>query len=353
MGVFIFLFIALIFIQVISQAQIGKKKRLFQTISCFILLWLIQGLRHADIGIDSATSYRPYFEHLSVNWNSIFDLSDVFANYEIGYIELNKLFKFFISEDTQLFILFCSFLCIAPIAFIIYKYSTNIVFSFWIFSSLQIYLFGFSGIRQVIAIGFCCLSFHYIIKQRLLIFVALVLLASTIHTSAILFLPAYWLYHYIKLTAKKTFLALLAIIMLTFSFKTIAVTVVSILFGGEKYLSALSENTIPSYNLLIIFILVLFSTFLSKDENLVKLRSFVLMAVAFQTLGILSNHATRIGYYYYVYFMLVIPHIIDFRFTKIERKFITYAVCLLLCVFFFYVNGNGYLEVIPYKFFWE
>ena len=96
MGVFIFLFIALIFIQVISQAQIGKKKRLFQTISCFILLWLIQGLRHADIGIDSATSYRPYFENLSVNWNSIFDLRDVFANYEIGYIELNKLFKFFI-----------------------------------------------------------------------------------------------------------------------------------------------------------------------------------------------------------------------------------------------------------------
>lgn len=353
MGAFIFIFIALIIIQILSSGIKANSKRVFQTISCFIILWLIQGLRHESIGIDSATSYRPYFESVWSDFGSLFDFSDTYMNYEIGYIILNKVFKTLISSDTQLFILFTSFLSIAPIAYIFYKYSNNIVFSFWVFTSLQIYHFGFSGIRQAIAIAICFLSFHYIVQKKIPIFLALVLLASTFHTSAILFLPAYWVYHKFDLTPKRLIISLMGLLFVVFFVKSIAVEIVTFLFGGEKYVSALDSSGAPSYNLLILFFVVLFWTYMSDNYQLAKLRSFVLLAVAFQALGIISAYATRIGYYYYIFFPLVIPLAIDTSKRISNKGLVTAIICGLLCAFFFYVNGSGYLEVIPYKFFWE
>ena len=351
MGVFIFIYIAFVVIYLITKTK-ENDKRLIQTILCFLLLWLIQGLRHSSVGIDSATSYIPYFESISVSWDSLFDFNDSFANFEIGYIVFNKLFKFFISTNPQLFILACSFISIAPIAWVIYKYSPNIIFSFWVFSSFQVYYFGFSGIRQAIAIGICTLAYNFIVQKKIPAFIALVLLASTFHTSAILFLPAYWIYHKLNMSPKMLVVYIISIVVLVFTVKSVATTLVSILFGGERYMSAINDSTVPSYNLLILFILILVSTYVSQNKDLTKLKTFVLMTVAFQTLGIIAPYATRIGYYYFVFFSLAIPYAIET--SNLNNKgAIRVAVAIMLAFFFFYVNGDGYLDVIPYKFFWE
>lgn len=351
MGVFIFIYIAFVVIYLTTKSKVNDK-RLIQTILCFLLLWLIQGLRHSSVGIDSATSYIPYFESISVSWDSLFDFNDSFANFEIGYIVFNKLFKFFISTNPQLFILACSFISIAPIAWVIYKYSPNIIFSFWVFSSFQIYHFGFSGIRQTIAIGICTLAYNFIVQKKIPAFIALVLLASTFHTSAILFLPAYWIYHKLNMSPKMLFVYIIAIVFLMFTIKSVASTLVSLIFGGEQYLGALENSADPSYNLLIIFIIIFISTYISQNEELAKLRSFVLMTVAFQTLGIITTYATRIGYYYFVFFSLAIPYAIETSNLK-SKGLIRGLLAVILAIFFFYVNGGGYLDVIPYKFFWE
>lgn len=351
MGVFIFIYIAFVVIYLITKSKVNDK-RLIQTILCFLLLWLIQGLRHSSVGIDSATSYIPYFESISVSWDSLFDFNDSFANFEIGYIVFNKLFKFFISTDSQLFILACSFISIAPIAWVIYKYSPNIIFSFWVFSSFQIYHFGFSGIRQAIAIGICTLAYNFIVQKKIPAFIALVLLASTFHTSAIVFLPAYWIYHKLNMSPKMLFVYIIAIVFLMFTIKSIATTMVSFIFGGELYLGALGDSVVPSYNLLIIFIIIFIATYISQNKELAKLRSFVLMTVAFQTLGIITTHATRIGYYYFVFLSLAIPYAIETSNLK-SKGLIRGLLAVILAIFFFYVNGGGYLDVIPYKFFWE
>ena len=351
MGVLIFIYIAFVVIYLTTKSKVNDK-RLIQTILCFLLLWLIQGLRHSSVGIDSATSYIPYFESISVSWDSLFDFNDSFANFEIGYIVFNKLFKFFISTNPQLFILACSFISIAPIAWVIYKYSPNIIFSFWVFASFQIYHFGFSGIRQAIAIGICTLAYNFVVQKKIPAFIALVLLASTFHTSAILFLPAYWIYHKLNMSPKMFFVYIIAIVFLMYSIKSVATTLVSLIFGGEQYLGALGDSAVPSYNLLIIFIIIFISTYISQNEELAKLRSFVLMTVAFQTLGIITTYATRIGYYYFVFFSLAIPYAIETSNLK-SKGLIRGLLAVILAIFFFYVNGGGYLDVIPYKFFWE
>ena len=145
---------------------------------------------------------------------------------------------------------------------------------------------------------------------------------------------------------------IITIVILIFSIRSIATTLVSLLFGGEMYMSALEEDAVPSYNLLILFVLILISTYISHDKELTKLKTFILMTVAFQTLGIITPYATRIGYYYFVFFSLAIPYTIET--SNLNNKgFIRGAVAIVLALFFFYVNGGGYLDVIPYKFFWE
>lgn len=354
MEIFIMMYIGFCFVALTSKTfRDEKSKRLYQAISCFLILWLIQGLRHETIGIDSFNSYRPYFENLQVSWSNLFDFKDTYSNFEIGYITLNKAFKFFISTDTQWFIFFCSFISIFPIAWVIYKYSPNIIFSYWVFASFQFYHFGFSGLRQAIALAFTCLAFHFIVEKKIIYFVGLVLLASTFHTSAIMFIPAYWLYQKVNMNEKTLIISLVLLIVVVFFIKDIAFSLLVLLFGGEKYSSALMESTVPSYNLLILFILILVATYMSKVETLIKLRSFMLMAVLFQSLGIIAIYATRMAYYYSIFFVLTIPFVVETTTYLSDKKMIRSGICLFLAWFFFYCNASGYLEVIPYKFFWE
>ena len=353
MEVFVFMYITMLMVNFISNYIAGNNKRIFQAVSCFLVLWLIQGLRHESIGVDTAYEYRPYFESIITDWSDIFDFSDSYHNFEIGYIIYNKIFKFLISDNTQLFVLFSSLLSIGPIAYVIYKYSVNIVLSFWIFSSIQMYYFGFSGIRQAITIGICCLAYHFIVQKRILSFSALVLFASTFHTTAIIFLPAYFVYHKINFTPKLVLCSLVGIVLAIFSLRTFALQVVTFLFGGEKYISALSSDVAPSYNLILLFVSILLFTYISANKDLGKMRPFVLITIAFQVLGLISTHATRIGYYYYVFFSLVIPLVIETCSINMKINIIKFSLYLFFCAFFFYTNGNGYLGVIPYKFFWE
>lgn len=352
MGIFVFMYVALLLIHLISSNFKNKEQRLFQAISCFLLLWLIQGLRHETIGVDSATSYRPYFELVSADWNSIFDLSDTYTNFEIGYIILNKFFKVAISTEPQLFILFTSFLALFPVAFVFYKYSTNIILSFTIFASFVVYYFGFSGVRQAIAIGICTLCIHFIIQRNVKVYIPLVLLASTIHTSAILFLPAYWLYNYITLDFKRLVIVMIGAFILSFSLKSVVTFMITILFGGERYLNAINTETVPSYNLMLLFLALLIFTYISKNEMVVKLRSLMIAVVMFQLLGLISTFATRLCYYYLASFSLAIPLAITSS-NMSNKKSIEFAIAILSLSFFMYANSGGYLEVTPYKFFWE
>lgn len=352
MAVFIWMYILLGVIFLMStEVHNVKKKRLFQSISCFLLLWLIQGLRHETIGVDSYNAYRPFYENLSGTLNSLYDFREEFYNYETGFVTYSKLLKF-IGLDTQMFILISSFLSIGPIAYFIYKHSPNIILSFCIFASFNIYHFGFSGIRQAIAIGLTTLACEMAFLKKNILFVVIVVLASTFHFSAIIFLIVYPLCNKLNISLGKMIGISTLFIVSLFSLKSLTAPLVELIFGGDRYTGVLSNTGALSYNLLILLYAFLLFTYVSKSESVIKYRPILLIAVAFQSLGLLSTYASRLAYYYSFFLAITLPLTCQtFRFRM--RLFVNFVIVVFMIYFYFYVNSDGYLDVIPYKFFWK
>lgn len=350
MDVFIILFAILVILYfVTSNNQRSSQSRLYQTIFCTFLLICIQGLRHESIGIDSYNAYRPFFEYVMGGFNSLFNMFDIMYGFEPGFVLFTKFVKT-LFDDTQTYIFICSVVSILPIAFLIYKYADNIPFAFIIFSCFILYHFGFSGIRQAIAIGVTVIAFECIVKKKLVMFIGLVLLASTIHKSALLFIIAYPLYHKLQLTPKVMFFVAIGFIVGLFFLKPIVLGLTEYIFGGEKYMHKAIEDTVPSYNLMILLACMLFFTYMTDDERILPLRSMLLMTVVFQSLGLLSNSASRMAYYFMPYLAIALPMTTSSMQLKKKLELFIIAFCIF---FFFYSNGGGYLGVIPYKFCWE
>lgn len=351
MGVFIFMYAVFVGLYFLSFDWINaQKQRLYKTIICTTILVVIQGFRNETIGVDSYNVYRPYFDMLPGTLESLWDFSDTFANFEVGYCTLTKLIKLF-TDDTQIYILICSILSIVPISYSIYKHSTNVVFSFIIFASFIVYHFGFSGIRQAIAIGLTVISYEFLLKQDKWKFVLCVLLASSFHTSAILFLIAYPCCHYLKISDTKMLILMFLFIGMLPFIKPLATMMVSLIFGGDKYVSYISKDVEPSYNLMILLFCLFLLSFISKDSRVVTLRIMIFIAVCFQSLGLLSNAATRIAYYFYIYLPIILP--LSISTSKYRKSILNVALMAFMIFFYFYSNSSGYLDVIPYRFCWE
>lgn len=350
MGVFIFLFSVLFILYFATiNDQKASKSRIIQTIICTVLLVCIQGLRHEIIGVDSYNAYRPFFDSVSGGFSNLFDYSDVTFGFESGFVVFTKIVKSLV-DDAQVYVLICSIISIVPISNLIYKYSDNIPFAFIVYSSFIVYHFGFSGIRQAMAIGMSAVAFEYVIRKKLVGFIIVVLIASTFHSSAILFLISYPVYHYLRLSPQRMVIVVCLFIVMLFFLDPIVSQLTELVFGGEKYMSKTGDDSGPSYNLMILLAAILAFSFTSKDSRMVPLRSMMLMTVLFQSLGLLSSSASRMAYYYMPYISIALPAM-----TKsFKLRMIIEPILLLLFIaFFFYTNASGYLEVIPYKFFWQ
>jgi hypothetical protein len=149
-----------------------------------VLFIVLAGLKY-NVGTDIA-QYNSLYEHSSAYSNI------ARTGVEPGYYVLMKLFRLFGLG----FVFFWFMICLANLSakFYIFKKYTP-----YLFPALLIYFVGlfferdFDGIRQGIGIGICYLSIPFILKRRFWPFFILVLLATSIHVSSIIFVAAYWL----------------------------------------------------------------------------------------------------------------------------------------------------------------
>ena len=349
MDIFVLMYVLLFLIWGISANMKESTGRKFSSSGSFLVLWLIQSLRSTSTGTD-LKAYIPFFDS-----SGSMQIGEIYraTNMEFGYQIYNELISHFISTNPNVFLAITAFIAIAPIAYIIYKYSRTPSLSFIIFASLIVYLFDFSGLRQAIAIGITALSFSFVVKKKIIPFALLVFLASTIHTSSILFLIAYPICNYFNLTPGKYILISIFTIIAIISLKSIAKYVVNLLFGGGLYSGYLNDDNSGAYMLLIMLLLLFLFTFMnmSKENNL--FRAIIMLGVISQSLGLISSTATRLGYYFYLYFCLALPETI-YGETSIKNKLILkLGVAAFIVFFFFYTTGEGAMGVVPYQFFWE
>lgn len=155
-------------------------RRRVNRITIISIMWLVlfEGLRW-EIGTDW-DSYYVVFTY------------DEEHHMDVGYLFLNRLIKYFTSNYTVFVLTITLFVyCVMFIA--IRKYSPNALMSLCIYYCSMVGLWGCN--RQILAAMICILSLKFIQERRLMLFMMTVFFACLFHKTAIIFIPAYFLFN--------------------------------------------------------------------------------------------------------------------------------------------------------------
>lgn len=171
-------FLFSLFILMCSLIRIDRQLLIFIFIGC--TLFILSGYRDISVGTDTI-GYFSHFETIS---------SGYIIPVEPGWIYLNQ-FISTLGGTYETFMIFISALILFPLLFIIYKTSNNPIFSVFLYYTTYLYFYSFNITRQALAITIVFLSFFFLLskKKKILIPLGLILLASTLHTSALIALP--------------------------------------------------------------------------------------------------------------------------------------------------------------------
>lgn len=300
---------------------------------------LISGFRYG-VGQDYFYTYVPIFNQ-AVTGN----LDNVWG--EIGYIYLNKIVAMFTSDYAGIFLV-TSILFIYFVFDSIYKESDN-----WSFSAMLLVLMGYyfcfmNGIRQMLAVSMLLFSIRFIRDRKLIKFMLLIAIASLFHTSALLFIPVYFIYN-IKIGSK----TMLSSIAIFYIFSNFVSKFVLNFVGVTKY-SWYLDSIYKAERTGIIMILVnlcilLFALLFNKDkknELYIKIQWLAVVSMSF--IGKIPV-AHRLVWVFGLPGIILIPNVIESRTSKKEKFVITLVISIVYIIYFVYTIGvKNSNNVLPY-----
>lgn len=191
----------------------NSKQYWWRTVCSFIPLFLFLALRE-DYGVDE-DGYHAFFDGVHV-FGNIFTVNE---HMEPGYAILNK-----IMPTYQSLIAFISFINCWALSFLIYrfvpaKYSWLTILLLFLTPSTTIF-FMISGIRNGLAASILILSTYFLLgeKRKLMLYVLLGIVATSIHTSALaMFVVMYLLSYGSEISSRGVVIWMVVMMMASFA----------------------------------------------------------------------------------------------------------------------------------------
>lgn len=333
-----------------------KKDMKWYVILTFGALIVLLGLRAETMGYDLLPiydpGYLPSFESINqYSWMEVLTM-DSFYNYEKGYVIFNKLVGS-IWVNRQFFMFVIAIISIAPVGICVYKYSSMPLMSVIVYLGIPTFMILFGTLRQAIAVGITMLSFIMIRERKPWKFILLVLLASTFHSSAVVFLAAYPIYH-IKLSKHAQVVALL-LLPVIWAVKVPLFSLITKILYGEVYLDDNGAITL----FLIFAVIYLFGILYGNRSNphTSGLMNLFWVACAVQAVAGVYSTVNRVGYYYVMYLILLLPEIYeDMRSSSKpwQKKILIIGITVCFMLFGYYqIMTTEWSVSCPYVPFWN
>lgn len=309
---------------------------------------LIFGALRVDFGND----YSSYEEDFYTLHNHP-ELVDPNAHAEIGYQWLNV-----IMPSWRLLLAFVSTMVVLGF---IKLYSKNInpkmltpaMFFTMLYPDLTFYL-SFVSMRTGLAIAGTFLCFPLIKERKYVLVLIIAYLLSFIHTSAILFLPVALLVGFNKaLSRKEIFIWIFALIALTVLSTAGLIDLISPLFGNdmfdryrEHYLVADDHSSLISCTANAILMYFILDWVYGNKDNLTKSQNSIwrlsMVYLLSPFLGSLGR--TRMTYYFFPFYVIVITYIIQDATLEKWKKimFVSLVTSIMLYATFYVWLNNPY-----------
>ena len=313
--------------------------------------WIVlSGFRAWTIGADTV-AYKQYrFDRtMTRSWSSI--LADFVLKYkdnnsnikDPGYPLLEKIFQSF-TTNYQMWLVCIAVIFMVPMGIWIYRYSSNACMSWILFSTLFYSFFAITGHRQTIATALVVwLGGTFIKGKKLVPFILVMLVAMTIHASAICFLPFYWLSK-IKIN-KVTIGVYWGLIIISFLARDRLLLLLQNIVGYEDYqfMESAQAGMFLYLLLAVALVVTIFWRYLMRSDNYMLQISINALYIAsiFSSLLLINSAFMRVVQYYSLFLMLLLPELAQL-FKKGESRVLYNGVVCLLMVLLLISNNPSY-----------
>lgn len=324
--------------------------RKFFLLIAILSLCSISGLRDfvgTDYELYSTIYYRLATTDISVS------LKDY--NNDLGFVLLCKLLGF-ISLDDRIFFIVTSLIINLLFYNSLKRYATPFELAVFLFITSYHYYTSFNIIRQYLAMAVVFWATKYLISRKFITFIVFIVLASTFHLSAIIMIP-------VAFIARRSFnISTILILIITtlgayFGYESIIRFGVSSLNVEryKHYIDVLTRNE-RSSNIIYFFVWLVLTILLVlfRKKIIVKMKNYDLflnlymMSGIFQVLAWKHNYLFRLGLYFDMYGLVIIPMLTRI-FDKSMNAFVYVSIIIIYFIYSTFLLLRGIGGILPYQ----
>lgn len=337
----------------------GNNRKWYVIIIIFLLI-LESALRNIVVGPDTIHYYTSFNSIKYMSWEEA--LGSFRTAYlegegkDPGFVIFMKLVHL-LSDDFNVFLFLCALPFFIPLGILLYRFSSNIMqlmFAFTLYVAL-FHIVALSGVRQQIATGFCFVAFLQLEKDKNWKALLFVLLGATIHISALIFAVVPVLRFFSPKLLKSLHIASFATIPFVIIYAAQIMLVLASFLANDYYSGyAESESNRDSFTYIFLMeMLSLFCYISIKRSDLIGDKRTKLLYVMLPMLTItaplisLNGAMIRVGQYFTLYMMLLVPKAID-SFAKNTGRTLFYVVMIAALIVLSLRAGD-----FAYYFFWQ
>lgn len=300
-----------------------------------IVLIILSGLRSS---VGDTGFYMYSYKTFIVEFSQIFTYRD--WGFNLFQLLLKKM-----SVHPQFFLIATSFITITLIMITLYKYSRPLSYGVFLFIAGGSYLSTMNGLRQfmVAAIIFSCMGL--IIKNKKWTFFILILLLSTIHNSALIMIPVYFIVRQ-EAWSKKVIIFIIISIGLFIGFSSIFGMFSSLLETTQYglYVETFGTDAFAGANVLrvIVAAVPVVLAFIYKDklnEILEHYNIFVNFSILNFLVILFASYNwifARLEMYFGLYNLILLPAIFLYCFDSKTKSLLGYISVVCYLVFFYF-----------------
>lgn len=358
--------LSLILISCAEKNKYRNVKRLF-VFFAILLPCILAGLRDYTIGNDVLVYGKSWFER-ACSYHSYIGYIKKANEYSIGvgYATLNYIVSRF-SNSVHMFLFVYQFLQMVILYYAIkpFKNKINIVFAFFVYY-FAYYNISLNLLRQMMAVILVLFSYRFIIEKKFIKFLITILIAYSVHSTAIVALALYPLsWAVTNSTLRKVSKTLIIVLCTVFAFgyQTIFEFMASInVLSLQRYSHYITDTNVGGrYVRLVYWAILLILIYWKRKECVAEYADSITLQMYMIISGLLtivmflgSSWGVRISYYFDIFqvlFMPILAKTISVK-SRIKKHNMSYFVLGLVVVLFWMFNfviRNG-AATFPYVF---
>lgn len=370
MGITIYwIIITLVVVLGMALPQQGKKRKYYIVLMA-VLHTFVCGFRYKFLTGD-LIKYNTTFQ--DVRYFSYFSDRVINDWKNTGFYWLQKLIADLSGGNFQLFLFIIALIVEIIVAILIFRYSSKPWLSYLAWNCIGFYIFGFSAVKQSLAMALVMVAMIGILENNVKIFLVFSLLAGFIHFPAFGFLPAYWL-------AKNkinlfTTLIYIGTAIIVYLFRNPIVDFMTDLYYEEDQIVLSSDIGLGERFFLIVLILLTGAAMKGfSNRNFEKTYNILIIAAFFQMFSGFNNVFTRFADYYFQFSILFLPLMVsntkmDTHLSNSNRKVLLpfnerslkiISMMLAVCLIWYYYQtclsqtiSNDVDNYLNFRFMWD